>query len=222
MALQFLPLTLSSLFLSTVLLGGDLLTLPAPPVGGRPLSEALMARRSVRDFTPKSLSLTQLAAILWAGQGLNRPDGRRTVPSAGATYPLELYLLTEGAKDLPRGTYKYLPKTHQLRQISDRGVGGSLGGMVLQDWVKISPALIVVASVESRTAARYGGRGLRYVHMEAGACAQNLALQAAALGLGCAIAGAFDDLAIKRVLALPAEEDPLLVIPIGNPKRFAP
>lgn len=197
---------------------GDLLKLPPPPVEGASLAEALKSRRSVRVFDPEGPGLVQAAALLWAAQGVNRPDSRRTVPSAGATYPLELYLVTEGSKDLPRGVYQYLPKNQQLLRRGDRGVAATFRDVTLQNWVKSAPAAVVVAATASRTSARYGERGLRYVHFEAGAAAQALALQAAALGLGSGIAGAFDEAGVKRALALAEGEEPLLILPVGRPR----
>lgn len=218
MALQLLPLACSSLLLVLALGGGDVLKLPEPPRGGVSLAEAFQARRSSRAFDPSGPTLAQAAALLWAGQGVNRPDGRRTVPSAGAAFPLDLYLVTEGSKDLPRGTYQYLPKGHRLRHLSDRGVGACFRELALQNWVKSAPALVVVAVADGRSPTRYGERTAHYVSIEAGAAAQSIALQATALGLGSGIAGAFDEQPVGRALGLPADERPLLLMPIGSPR----
>lgn len=218
MALQLLPVLLAGGLLATGLAAGDTLKLPAPPREGMALAEALQLRRSSRAFGPSGPSLAQAAALLWAGQGANRPDGRRTVASAGGTFPLELYLVTEGSKDLQRGTYKYLPARHQIVHRDDQGVAARFRDVTLQNWVKSAPAIVVVAAVSARTSARYGERASRYVQFEAGACAHSLALQAAALGLGSGIVGAFDDAAVKRALGLAAEEDVLLLIPVGVPR----
>jgi SagB-type dehydrogenase family enzyme len=218
MALQLPSLLLSAFLLTSLLAGGDALKLPAPPSEGMSLAEALKLRRSCRAFGPSGPSLAQAAALLWAGQGTNRADGRRTVASAGGTFPLELYLVTEGSRDLPRGTYHYLPATHQLVHLDDRGVGGCFREVALQNWVKSAPAIVVVAAATARTAARYGERAPRYVQLEAGACAHSLALQAAALGLGSGVAGAFEDAAVKRSLGLNQEEAPILLIPLGVPR----
>ena len=218
MSLQFLRITFHLCVLASVLAAGDALKLPPPPKEGMSLAETLKLRRSSRAFGPAGPSLAQAAALLWAGQGSNRPDGRRTVASAGATFPLELYLVTEGSKDLPRGTYKYVPASHLLVHRDDRGVASCFREVTLQNWVKSAPVIVVVAAVSSRTSTRYGERAVRYVQLEAGACAQSIALQAAALGLGSGVAGAYDDAGVKRALGLPAEENVVLLIPMGVPR----
>ena len=218
MALQLLRIAFHVGLLATALAAGDALKLPPPPKEGMALAEALKLRRSSRAFGPTGPSLAEAGALLWAGQGVNRPDGRRTVASAGATFPLELYLVTEGSKDLPRGTYKYQPAGHLLTHLKDQGVAACFREVALQNWVKSAPAVVVVAAVGARTSARYGERAHRYVNLEAGACAHSMALQAAALGLGSGTAGAFDDAGVKRALGLPAEENAVLLIPIGVPR----
>jgi len=162
--------------------------------------------------------LAQASALLWAAQGANRPDGRRTVASAGATYPLELYLVTEGAADLPRGRYHYEPRGHQLDRLAEAGVGGTFGTLPIQNWVKSAPAVVVVAAATARTSQRYGSRGERYAIFEAGGAAHSLALAAASLGLGSGVAGAFDDAAVKQALGLPEGLEVVALLPVGKPR----
>lgn len=126
--------------------------------------------------------------------------------------------MTEGSKDLPRGTYRYLATGHLLSRIGDHGVAGCFRDVALQNWVKSAPALVAVTAVPARTSARYGDRAHRYVLSEAGACAHSLALMATALGLSSGTAGAFDDGAVQRALDLPAEGQALLLVPVGQPR----
>jgi SagB-type dehydrogenase family enzyme len=196
------------------------IALPAPRVtGSMPVEQALAGRRSVREFARAPLSLEEVAQLLWAAQGANRPDGRRTAPSAGATYPLELLLLAGDVTGLPPGLYRYLSATHRLVRVDGRDRRAELAAAAHhQDWVARAPAVVVVAGVVARTAGRYGERAERYVAIEVGHAAQNLFLQAVALGLGSTPVGAFSDREVAALLALPEGERPYLVLPVGRPR----
>lgn len=193
------------------------LPLPAPLPSKTTLQEALKARRTERKLGGPALALDEAAALLWAAQGENRPN-RRTVPSARARYPLELILVTEGSATLPKGSYRYLPKTHALARLSGQGVaelGGKLKG--LQAWIAQSPSLVVVAGVP----ARLGGDARhqeRYTVWEAGAASQALLLQAAALALGAGTASGLDLEALKRALPLASGEEAFVVLALGHPR----
>jgi SagB-type dehydrogenase family enzyme len=186
--------------------------LPLPQVsGGAGLAEVLARRRSVREYGIGVLTLEEIGQLLWAAQGVTDSRGFRTAPSAGATYPLETYLLTA------QGLYHYRPGAHELEQVSSDDLRIALARACLnQPWVREAPAVFVFAAVLERTAQRYGRRAERYVHMEVGHAAQNLLLQAVALGLGGVPVGAFDDEEVGRVLALPKDERPLYVVPVGR------
>lgn len=196
-------------------------SLPAPPTAGAmSLEEALAHRRSVREFVPGALTLDEISRLAWAAQGATKPEGR-TAPSAGATYPLEVYLVVGDVKGLVAGVYRYRPGLHRLEVVSDGDIRLPLAAAALdQQWVSRAALVVVIAAVFERTTARYGRRGERYVHMEAGHAAQNLLLQAAALGLGATPVGAFDDAEVSRLLRLPAGETPLYLIPVGHKPRY--
>ncbi len=154
-------------------------TLPPPRTqGGMSLTEALAHRRSVRSYTEQSLTWEEISQLLWAAQGVTDPRGFRAAPSAGALYPLEVYLV------LPEGWYHYRPADHRL-EVRGRGdLRRDLWMVGLnQEALLRAPALFVITGVVSRTAAKYGDRAERYVFLEAGHAAQNLLLQATALGL---------------------------------------
>lgn len=192
---------------------GKVIGLPAPlQKSGVSLEEALVKRKSVRRFTPKPLSLGQISQLLWAGQGKNRPGFGRTAPSAGALYPLELFIVVK------EGVFGYLPGRHQMAMTIPGDLRTQLAAASLgQGCVRDAPATIVISGVVERTAAKYGTRAERYMHMEAGHAAQNILLEAVALGLGGVPVGAFDDLRVKRLLGLPANHAPLYLIPVGAP-----
>jgi SagB-type dehydrogenase family enzyme len=193
-----------------------------PPLGTSPASEtlkqALVRRRSCRTYTPQPLTLSAVSRLLWAAQGITTADGRRTAPSAGALYPLELYVITARVEGLVPGAYRYLPDTHGLRRAMGAAVLPLLSRAALgQRAVAEAAAVFVIAAVEQRTALKYGARASRYVSFEAGAVSQNLALQAAAQGWGTVVIGAFDDDAVARALRLPPGERPLALMPVGSP-----
>lgn len=196
------------------------LVLPAPRLSS-PMSieEALRARRSVRQWREDALPLADVAQVLWAAQGVTDSDGGRAAPSAGALYPLELHVLAGRVDGLAPGHWRYVPRTHSLVSVADGDRRAQLAEACRgQDWVALAPVVLVTCGVEARTSARYGARARRYVEIEAGCVAQDVALQSVALGLGTVVVGAFDDAALARVLSLPAGEAPLLVMPVGRPR----
>lgn len=194
--------------------GGEPFDLPpAPTTGSMALEEALRSRRSVRDYRDEPLDLGTIGRLLWAAQGVTEDGGAgRAAPSAGGTYPLEIYVATPG------GVLHYLPDGHRARWTTREDLRPGLHRAAMeQRWVLEAPAVFVITGVESRTAERYGDRAGRYVLLEAGHAAQNLLLQATALGLGAVPVGAFRDDDLARVLGLPGEERPLYLIPVGHP-----
>lgn len=194
--------------------------LPNPAVTGvLAMESALRNRRSVRDFAPQPLTLTEVSQLLWAGQGITGAGGKRTAPSAGALYPLELYLVAGNVSALANGVYKYHPREHALSRAADGDQRAALASAAFgQDWVNEGAAVIVVAAAYGRTTRKYGQRGIRYVHMEAGHAAQNIHLQAVALNLGTVVVGAFDDDKVKKIIRLPDDEQPLCMLPVGRIK----
>jgi len=177
------------------------------------LEEALERRRSIREYLPTRLSDREIDRLLWAAQGITDDEGHRTAPSAGATYPLEAYAVTED------GVFRYEPAGGQRRTIRSGDVRAGLDAAARgRGLVLAAPLTIVLAVVPARTQGRYGEeRGRRYVHFEVGHAAQNVLLQAVALGLGGVPVGAFDDDAVKAVLGLRADEEPLYLLPVGHP-----
>jgi SagB-type dehydrogenase family enzyme len=199
--------------------GATTIKLPPPlKTGGMPLAEALQVRRTVRRFASRPLDLAQVSQLLWGADGLTDPRGLRTSPSAGATYPLDLYLVVgeRGVKDLAAGVYRYLVADHALTPVAPGDVRAAVARASLhQNWMAEAPVMVVITGEYRRCTARYGERGIRYTHMEAGNVSQNLFLAAEAQGLGAGIVGAFEDKALAQAVKLPRAHEPLLVLPVG-------
>jgi SagB-type dehydrogenase family enzyme len=188
--------------------------LPAPKeTGGLPLADAVGRRRSVREFASRALTWDEIGQLLWAAQGItDRTAGLRAAPSAGALYPLEIDALTGS------GVFRYRPLSHTVIRRQPRDLRADLAPVALgQESIAAAPCVFAVSTVPARTMHRYGHRGIRYAHLEAGHAAQNLLLQAQALGLAGAPVGAFDDEAVARVLRTATGEEPLYLVPVGWP-----
>lgn len=197
---------------------------PLPPADterGMALNKALASRRSIRTYTGQGLDKASIGQLLWSAQGRTSETGGRTAPSAGGRYPLEVYIVTgRQNQDLEPGAYRYIPDQHALEPIiADADLRERLSRAALdQPWVREAPMTVVISAVSARTKAVYGERGLRYVILEVGHAAQNVLLEAVALGLGAVPVGAFDDDQVRRILLLSAEETPLYLIPVGYPR----
>lgn len=199
--------------------------LPAPDTaGGMPVGKALALRRSVRTFEDRAISLRDLGQLSWSGQGITQPASAnrpalRTAPSAGALYPLELYVVAGKVEGLAPGVYHYEPALHRLRPVAEGDRRAALARAALnQAAVSSAPAVFVVAAVVGRTTPRYGERAPRYVHMEVGAAVENILLQAVALGLGGVFVGAFQDAQVGQALGILPPEEVLALVPVGPPR----
>ncbi|MBC7227346.1 MAG: SagB/ThcOx family dehydrogenase [Thermoflexales bacterium] len=195
----------------------DELQLPPPRLdGARSLEAVIAARRSVRSFTAQALTLEEIGQLLWAAQGITgSKEYLRAAPSAGGCCPLEFYVCWK------EGIWRYQPQGHRLLLHRPEDVRAQLAEAAWnQRYLAQAPVVFAISAVFSRTTRRYGERGrFRYVPMDVGHAAQNLLLQAVALGLASVPVGAFDDAAVARVLALPPEEEPLYMLPVGHPRR---
>ena len=181
------------------------------------LEELLRQRRSIRQYNDAPLTKDEVMKLLWAGQGITSAGGFRTAPSAGALYPLELYLVAGNVDNLAPGIYKYNPVQNDLDLVREGDVRLSLAAASLGQGSVMDGAIdIVIAAVYERTEVKYGARGERYVHIEVGHAAQNICLEATALGLGLVTIGAFNDTAVAEVIGMAQDESPLYVIPVGR------
>jgi SagB-type dehydrogenase family enzyme len=211
-----------------------IIPLPAPhKKGDLSVESALQSRRSTRRYKKASLSKEMLGQILWAAQGITEksdhppalwggrswPGGLRTAPSAGALYPLDVYVVVGGVEDLPPGVYRYLPGKQALERTAEGDRRAELCQAALnQSFVRQGAVVLVISGVYARCAAKYGERAQRYTHIETGAVGQNIYLQAESLGLGTVMVGAFNDNKVQSVLGLSKDEMPLAIMPIG--KKF--
>lgn len=192
--------------------------LPKPiKKGNISLEETLSKRRSVREFSSEVLTLNEVSQLLWSAQGITGQNSGRTAPSAGALYPIKVYLVVGGVRNLNAGIYRYEPFKHQIIKIKDEDLRESLSEAALgQPWVKNAAVNLVITAIYEITTKKYGERGIRYVHIEAGHVAQNVLLQAVAIGLGAVPVGAFYDSEVKKVLGLKENEQPLYMISVGK------
>jgi SagB-type dehydrogenase family enzyme len=195
----------------------SIMKLPTPKLDSQfSLEKAIYLRRSIRGYSEAPLSLGQLSQLLWAAQGITGPDGLRASPSAGATYPMELYVAAGRVSGLEPGIYHYANQAHELTLTTEGDKRSELARAALgQSIVGDAPASIIIAAVSARTSRRYGSRTARYVAMEAGHAAQNIYLQATALGLATVVVGAFTDDEVNRVAGL-GEAEPLYIMPVGG------
>lgn len=195
--------------------------LPQPkPDHHFPLAKSLQERRSVRAFTEQPVRLSDLSQLLWAAQGITEQRrGLRTAPSAGATFPMEVYLFAANIESVEKGFYHYRIGVHQLEMIRPGDmIDELLRSALMQSWLRQAAGIFILCADYARTTERYGERGIRYVHIESGHIGQNIALQAVALELGTTMVGAFHDEQLAEVLELPAEMAPLYIIPFGHPR----
>ncbi len=184
------------------------------------IEETLLKRRSIRSYKSETLAIAEISQLLWSAQGVTNRKGFRTAPSAGALYPLEVYIAAGNVTDLDAGIYKYYPHRHEIvntvkgdkrSELCRAGLG--------QSSIKNAPAVMVFCAVFERVTGRYGKRGIQYVHMEVGHAIQNVCLQAISLGLGSVIIGAFNDYDVKEVMNFELDEHPLLILPVGKLKN---
>ncbi len=196
----------------------ETIRLPQPRFGGPvSLEQTLLARRSVRTYARDPLTVDDLTQLLWAAQGVTHSQGYRTAPSAGALYPLELYTVVGHMVGLPAGLYRYGGREHALERKCPHDLRSELCAAALnQRPVERAPLTFLLTAVYDRMTAKYGSRGVRYVDMEAGHAAQNLCRQAVALDLKSVVIGAFHDGEVKRIAMLPADEEPLYLVPVGR------
>ena len=196
----------------------EVINLPEPQYDSDvSIEQSLLNRRSTRSYTDEPLTLQEVSQLLWAAQGTTDPRGYRTAPSAGALYPLELYLVAGDVEGWISGVYRYEPDGHQLVKTMDGDHRAELANAALeQSSVREGAISIVFTGVYERTTGKYGERGIRYVHIEVGHAAQNLCLQATAMGLGIVTVGAFSDEQVSQLLNLPEDEQPFYIIPIGR------
>lgn len=205
----------------------SIIQLPAPQLSsGVSVEEAMLNRRSVREFKDIALNLEEVSQVLWSAYGITEErshptflrGGLRTAPSAGALYPLDIYLAIGNVDGLKAGIYKYLSDQHAVELILEGDIRNDLAKAALdQEFIEQAPVSLVFVAIYKRTTQKYGERGKeRYVCMDLGHSAQNVYLQATALNLGTCAVGAFTDKMVSMTMLLDSEEEPLYIMPIGK------
>lgn len=202
--------------------------LPGPAhFGPMTLEEAVLRRRTVRAAPGEPVALGDLSQLLWSAQGLTATSGGRTSPSAGGQYPLRLHVAAGNILGLPAGLYSYDVNRHALDPLSNEDPRAALGASAIGDqpWVSQASAIIaVLADLDSiarhfASQAPKGERGARYVYMEAGALAENVHLQATALGLGMVLVGGFDDEMARAAVRASGPLEPVALLCISGRGR---
>lgn len=194
---------------------GEKIFLPEPRLeGDMSVEEAIAKRKSIRTYKNQPTSIEELAQLLWACQGITH-DNKRAAPSAGATYPFEIFVVVGNVEGLKPGIYHYDPFEHSLTMIKEGDFRKDLQKAALnQRWVGDAAVDIVLVAFYERTTRYYGERGIMYVHMEAGHIGQNIYLQATALNLGTVAVGAFYEDDVARIIGTSGV--PLYIFPVGR------
>ena len=198
----------------------EAIKLPAPVTKGTvSVEEALQNRRSVRKFANHSLELAQISQLLWAGDGITTPQGKRTAPSGKAAYPMDLYLVAgeRGVNGLAPGIYHYKVADHALELVAKGDFRAAVAKACnSQVWMTEAPVILVISGDYKRSEAKNGNKAPLYTHIEAGLIAENIFLEVEAQGLGAGIAGGMNDKALGQALKLPPANIPFLVMPVGH------
>ncbi len=202
-----------------VLQKGEEIFLPQPRYQNQTsIEEAILQRRSVREYRDETLTLQEISQLLWAAQGITDPQtGKRAAPSAGALYPLKVYVMGK-IENLAIGVYQYSPHNHSLIKAGDKDLKKELVKAAYgQTWIEKAPVNIIFTGNYEIIAQKYGGeKAPRYTHMEVGHAAQNVYLQAESLNLGTVAVAGFEIEEVRKILGLPAEEEPLYIMPVGK------
>lgn len=185
------------------------ISLPPPPSRvGVDLATALQKRKTTRSFAARPLTPADLSALLWAGNGVNRPDEKRTAPSAHGLQYIELYVVSQD------GVFHYDATAHRLEPVA----GGDMRSRLSpQAHVGAAPDVLVIVGDLARLPGSPSDEALRrgWMHATAGTIAQNVALMAAAKGIGTGMVGGFDAPAVTSALHLTGTRTPLYLMPVG-------
>lgn len=204
--------------------------LPAPALATAPsLTQAIVDRRTCREFSDAPVTTAQLSLLLWAAQGVTGADGQRAAPSAGGQYPVDVFVATGNVEDVQPGTYRYRAGNHALEPMQAEDIRHALGAAAIGEQPWVGNAAVVMALAANATDMRdhfleqppRGMRGDRYLYMESGAIAQNIHLQATGCGLGGVLVGGFDDDAVRETLCLPEGLQPTALLCLGVPATAA-
>ncbi|MDH7507704.1 MAG: SagB/ThcOx family dehydrogenase, partial [Candidatus Thermoplasmatota archaeon] len=185
------------------------------------LFDMLKKRKSIRDFSDKPLSMIQLSYLLWASTGMQRKEYGyefRTAPSAGALYPIETYLVVNKVENINPGVYHYAIKEHILEKLKSGDFSIDVARAALDQFMCAKAAVVFVwSAVFNRSKCKYGQRAYRYIYLDAGHIAQNLALASTSLELGCCHIGAFYDDEVNKIIGVDGNNESVIYMSVvGN------
>jgi SagB-type dehydrogenase family enzyme len=184
---------------------------PPNPTGGKPLWEVIAKRRSIRDFSDRTITFAELSQLIWATQGVTANAwgfNFRASPSAGALYPIETYIIANQVKEIPSGLYHYQVKESQLILLKQGHLGSDICQAGLgQELLEEAACVFVWTAIIKRSKWKYRERAYRYIYMDAGHIGQNLYLAATAMNLGCCTIGAFFDEEVDRIIGVDGKEE---------------
>jgi SagB-type dehydrogenase family enzyme len=197
--------------------------LPEPVGGDLILDNIIKQRKSVRQFSSESLTLDHLSYLLWATTGIQRIEMDyefRTVPSAGALYPIETYVMANNVSNIPKGIYHYSIRDHNLETVKSGEYATKMAEAALgQVMVRDAQAVFIWTAVLERSKWKYKQRAYRYIYLDSGHIGQNLALVAVSLGLGSCQIGALFDEEVNALLNLHGESETVVYMSVvGHPK----
>jgi SagB-type dehydrogenase family enzyme len=195
---------------------GERIRLPKPSFKGMTLEDAILKRRSVREYTSRPLTILELSQLLFSAQGVTgEAYGTllRTAPSAGALYPIEVYAIVNSVDGLRKGIYHYSVRDHSIALIREGEFGKSaMNGALKQEMMRDAGVVFVISAIFDRVRSKYGERGYRYAYMEAGHVSQNIYLQATSLGLGSVVVGAFIDDDINELIGVDGKKEAAIAL----------
>ncbi len=193
-----------------------IIKLPEPEYQGITLEEAIKKRRSVRNYSGKPVTMSQLSQLVFSAQGkTGKTYGHplRTTPSAGALYPFEVYIIANNVDTLDQGIYHYGVLNHTLELIESGDFRKDITSAGLkQEMLGDSDVVFVLSAIFDRTRHKYGERGFRYVYIEAGHISQNIYLQAVSLGLGSVGVGAFLDNEVNQLIGIDGQKEAVIYL----------
>lgn len=189
------------------------------------LRSVIKKRRSFRNFSDRPIDKQTISDILYFSSGAIRPNPFesnnpfRAYPSAGAKYPLEIYLLVFNGKDIKPGLYHYDPHANLLEVLVENIPSSEIEPMWIdkQSWFKKASAILLITSIFQRTTDKYGERGISFPYIEAGHLAQNVYLLSTSLGIGCCTIGMLNENSVIKLLDInPRQEYPIYYIALGT------
>jgi SagB-type dehydrogenase family enzyme len=194
----------------------NVIYLPKPQFSGKiSIETALLKRRSIRKYTDSPLTLKETGQLLWAAQGITNERGFRTAPSAGAVYPMNLYIIVQNAGGMEKAIYRYIPQGHKLLKIKNTSKI-NFSKISRQSWISKASVIFVITADYKRISEVYGGWGVKFANMEAGHIAQNIQLQGVSIAVGSCVVGAFEGIEISALLNLTQKETPVYLVAVGK------